>query len=889
MFETGLKIIDLICPFKKGGKIGIFGGAGVGKTVIIQELIRNVAQEHSGYSVFAGVGERSREGNDLIAEMTESGVLAKTAFAFGQMNEPPGARQRVALTGLTMAEYFRDEEGRDVLLFIDNIFRFTQAGSEVSALLGRMPSAVGYQPNLATEMAGLQERITSTKKGSITSLQAVFVPADDYTDPAPATTFAHLDSTIRLERSIAELGIYPAVDPLTSTSRVLDPNVVGQEHYEVAQETKRVLQRYRDLQDIIAILGIDELSEDDKATVARARRLQRFASQPFFVAEVFTGRPGAYVSIKDTVASFKEILEGKTDTLPEQAFFLAGTVDDVRANAEKLGRFRGRTTRPPALRLTLAPRLPVVSILLEIVTPERMAYSDTVDSVQLPGVEGELGRPARPRPAGQHARRRRAAHPQGRGGGELRHRRRVPPGPPGQGRGHGRDGRHGQRDRPRDRPGSATRGRARARDGLPRGGRPGRRPGPAPAGPPAHPRRRASSSGGPAAPPVGRLRQRHGGRRAIPLGIHARRPSRREVFRVEGGVALSGTVAISGAKNAALKMLAAATLTGERCRFTNVPEIEDVRVMVETLQHLGVVVDHPAPNVYEVASGDVDWLFVPLEAAAKMRASFMLLGPLLSRFGRVIISNPGGDRIGRRPVDLHVDAMRAMGAQIDYRYGYYYAQAPGRLRGTEVRFPFVSVMGTENAMLAATLAEGHTTIRPAAQEPEVDDLIDFLRKMGAEVQRTYPDTIEVEGRKRLRGADHHVVPDRIEAGTFAVAGAVTGGRITLTGAPCDHLALVPRGPRARRRRRLVRRRRHRHRRHGPRRRRFPGDRHRDRRLPRAGHRPAVTDVRPAHPGDRRLARSRDDLRGPPRMAVRTRPDGRPGRSRRQPARDHPWP
>ena len=330
VFETGLKIIDLICPFKKGGKIGIFGGAGVGKTVIIQELIRNVAQEHSGYSVFAGVGERSREGNDLIAEMTESGVLAKTAFAFGQMNEPPGARQRVALTGLTMAEYFRDEEGRDVLLFIDNIFRFTQAGSEVSALLGRMPSAVGYQPNLATEMAGLQERITSTKKGSITSLQAVFVPADDYTDPAPATTFAHLDSTIRLERSIAELGIYPAVDPLTSTSRVLDPNVVGQEHYEVAQEAKRVLQRYRDLQDIIAILGIDELSEDDKATVARARRLQRFASQPFFVAEVFTGRPGAYVSIKDTVASFKEILEGKTDTLPEQAFFLAGTVEDVR-------------------------------------------------------------------------------------------------------------------------------------------------------------------------------------------------------------------------------------------------------------------------------------------------------------------------------------------------------------------------------------------------------------------------------------------------------------------------------------------------------------------------------------------------------------------------------
>jgi F-type H+-transporting ATPase subunit beta len=338
VFETGLKIIDLICPFKKGGKVGIFGGAGVGKTVIIQELIRNVAQEHAGVSVFAGVGERSREGNDLIHEMTESGVIEKTAFVFGQMNEPPGARQRVGLTGLTMAEYFRDEEGRDVLLFIDNIFRFTQAGSEVSALLGRMPSAVGYQPNLATEMAALQERITSTKKGSITSLQAVFVPADDYTDPAPATTFAHLDSTIRLERSIAELGIYPAVDPLTSTSTILDPNVVGPEHYQVAQETKRVLQRYRDLQDIIAILGIDELSEEDKATVARARRLQRFASQPFFVAEVFTGRPGAYVSIKDSVASFKEILDGKADTLPEQAFFLAGTIDDVRQNAERLER-----------------------------------------------------------------------------------------------------------------------------------------------------------------------------------------------------------------------------------------------------------------------------------------------------------------------------------------------------------------------------------------------------------------------------------------------------------------------------------------------------------------------------------------------------------------------
>jgi F-type H+-transporting ATPase subunit beta len=336
VFETGLKVIDLICPFKKGGKIGIFGGAGVGKTVIIQELIRNVAQEHAGVSVFAGVGERSREGNDLIHEMTESGVIAKTAFVFGQMNEPPGARQRVGLTGLTMAEYFRDQEHLDVLLFIDNIFRFTQAGSEVSALLGRMPSAVGYQPNLATEMAALQERITSTKDGSITSLQAVFVPADDYTDPAPATTFAHLDSTIRLERAIAELGIYPAVDPLTSTSRVLDPNIVGQDHYDVARETQRVLQRFQDLEQIIAILGIDELSEEDKSTVARARRLQRFMSQPFFVAEVFTGREGKYVPINDTVASFKEILEGKVDTLPEQAFFLAGTIDDVRANADKL-------------------------------------------------------------------------------------------------------------------------------------------------------------------------------------------------------------------------------------------------------------------------------------------------------------------------------------------------------------------------------------------------------------------------------------------------------------------------------------------------------------------------------------------------------------------------
>jgi F-type H+-transporting ATPase subunit beta len=337
VFETGIKVIDLIAPFRRGGKVGVFGGAGVGKTVIIQELIRNIAAEHAGYSVFAGVGERSREGNDLIGEMTESGVLDKTVMVFGQMNEPPGARQRVGLTALTMAEYFRDVEGRDILLFIDNIFRFTQAGSEVSALLGRMPSAVGYQPTLATEMGHLQERITSTKKGSITSLQAIFVPADDYTDPAPATTFGHLDSTVRLERWIVELGIYPAVDPLASTSTVLDPRIVGEEHFEVAREVQRTLQRYKDLQDIIAILGMDELSEEDKITVGRARRLQRFMSQPFFVGEKFTGVAGKYVERKVTVRGFREILEGKHDSLPEQAFFMAGPIEDVVANAEKLG------------------------------------------------------------------------------------------------------------------------------------------------------------------------------------------------------------------------------------------------------------------------------------------------------------------------------------------------------------------------------------------------------------------------------------------------------------------------------------------------------------------------------------------------------------------------
>jgi F-type H+-transporting ATPase subunit beta len=343
MFETGVKVIDLIQPFLKGGKIGLFGGAGVGKTVIIQELINNVALKHGGFSVFAGVGERTREGNDLWVEFQEAGVIdlkdfpkSKAALIYGQMTEPPGARLRVALTGLTVAEYFRDNEGADTLLFIDNIFRFTQAGSEVSTLLGRMPSAVGYQPNLSTEMGELQERITSTKKGSVTSVQAVYVPADDLTDPAPATTFAHLDATTVLSRPLSELGIYPAVDPLASTSRILTPRVVGQEHYDVAQGVKRILQRYKDLQDIIAILGIDELSEEDKLTVARARKIQRFLSQPFHVAEQFTGIPGAYVKIADTVRSFKEVLDGKHDSIPEQAFYLKGSIEDVLAAAEKI-------------------------------------------------------------------------------------------------------------------------------------------------------------------------------------------------------------------------------------------------------------------------------------------------------------------------------------------------------------------------------------------------------------------------------------------------------------------------------------------------------------------------------------------------------------------------
>ena len=335
MLETGIKAVDLLCPYSKGGKIGLFGGAGVGKTVLIMELITNIATEHGGYSVFSGVGERTREGNDLYYEMRESGVIDKTALVFGQMNEPPGARMRIALTGLTMAEYFRDKENQDVLLFIDNIFRFVQAGSEVSALLGRMPSAVGYQPTLANELGALEERITSTKNGSITSVQAVYVPADDLTDPAPATTFAHLDATTVLSRAIVELGIYPAVDPLESTSRILDPAVVGQEHYEVARGVQATLQKYNELQDIISILGMDELSEEDKVTVARARKIQRFLSQPFHVAEVFSGIPGVYVPVEETVRGFKEILEGKHDDIPESCFLNAGTIDEVVARAKK--------------------------------------------------------------------------------------------------------------------------------------------------------------------------------------------------------------------------------------------------------------------------------------------------------------------------------------------------------------------------------------------------------------------------------------------------------------------------------------------------------------------------------------------------------------------------
>jgi len=336
MFETGIKVIDLLEPYSRGGKTGLFGGAGVGKTVLIMELINNIAKQQSGYSVFAGVGERTREGNDLWHEMMESGVIDKTALVFGQMNEPPGARARVALTGLSIAEYFRDEENRDVLLFIDNIFRFTQAGSEVSALLGRMPSAVGYQPTLATEMGELQDRITSTKNGSVTSVQAIYVPADDLTDPAPATAFAHLDATTVLSRSIAELGIYPAVDPLDSTSRILDPNIVGDDHYDTAQAVKMILQRYKDLQDIIAILGMDELSDEDKLVVSRARKVQRFLSQPFFVAEAFTGLSGKYVKLEETIKGFKEIIAGKHDSLPESAFYLVGTIEEAIEKAKTL-------------------------------------------------------------------------------------------------------------------------------------------------------------------------------------------------------------------------------------------------------------------------------------------------------------------------------------------------------------------------------------------------------------------------------------------------------------------------------------------------------------------------------------------------------------------------
>jgi F-type H+-transporting ATPase subunit beta len=373
LLETGLKVIDLVAPFSKGGKVGAYGGAGVGKTVVIQELIRNIATEHGGFSVFAGVGERSREGNDLWNEMKASGVIDKTVMVFGQMNEPPAVRFRIGLTGLTMAEFFRDEEGQDVLLFIDNIYRYTLAGMEVSALLGRMPSAVGYQPTLATEMGELQERITSTKRGSITSFQAIYVPADDYTDPGVVTSFGHLDAVIALERSIAEQGLYPAVDPLTSTSRVLDPAIVGQDHYNVALQVQRVLQRYKDLQDVIAILGIEELSEDDKVTVARARKIQRFLSQPMFVAEAYTGRAGRYVPREETVRGFKEILEGKHDALPEQAFFMQGTIDDVVAEAAKMG------------------AAGIMTIKVDIVTAERLVFSEDADIVMVPGVDGELG------------------------------------------------------------------------------------------------------------------------------------------------------------------------------------------------------------------------------------------------------------------------------------------------------------------------------------------------------------------------------------------------------------------------------------------------------------------------------------------------------------------
>jgi F-type H+-transporting ATPase subunit beta len=365
ILETGIKVVDLLAPYSKGGKIGLFGGAGVGKTVVIMELIHNIAIEHGGYSVFGGVGERTREGNDLWLEMKESKVLEKACLVFGQMNEPPGARARVGLSALTAAEYFRDEEGQDVLLFIDNIFRFTQAGSEVSALLGRIPSAVGYQPTLSTDLGELQERITSTKSGSITSVQAIYVPADDLTDPAPATTFSHLDATTVLSRQIAELGIYPAVDPLDSTSRILSPLVLGEEHYQVARSVQKVLQRYKDLQDIIAILGMDELSEDDKLLVSRARKIQRFLSQPFFVAEQFTGIPGKYVRLEDTIKSFQEIVEGKHDDLPEQAFYMVGTIEEAIEMAS--------------------------TVKLELVTPERLLVSEEVDEVIAPGHEGEFG------------------------------------------------------------------------------------------------------------------------------------------------------------------------------------------------------------------------------------------------------------------------------------------------------------------------------------------------------------------------------------------------------------------------------------------------------------------------------------------------------------------
>ena len=868
VFETGLKIIDLICPFKKGGKIGIFGGAGVGKTVIIQELIRNVAQEHAGVSVFAGVGERSREGNDLIHEMTESGVIAKTAFVFGQMNEPPGARQRVGLTGLTMAEYFRDEEGRDVLLFIDNIFRFTQAGSEVSALLGRMPSAVGYQPNLATEMAGLQERITSTKKGSITSLQAVFVPADDYTDPAPATTFAHLDSTIRLERNIAELGIYPAVDPLTSTSRVLDPLVVGQEHYDVAQETKRVLQRYRDLQDIIAILGIDELSEEDKATVARARRLQRFASQPFFVAEVFTGRPGSL-----------RLDQGHRRVVQ-------GDPRGQHRHPARAGVLPGRHHRRRPRERREAGRADVMPLLLEIVTPgaARVHRRRSIRS-SCPGSEGELGVLPHHAPLVSML-----------GVGELRIRK------------------GGEEEvfaivggflqvRPdkvvvmaetADMASEidlekAEEARREAERALETGFHEGADL--APHGPSSSRRSSASAS------PSGATARVRGAADRPGLMADARpfhweyrpEPVAREVFRIEGGRPLQR----DGADQRGQERRPQAARGGDphrRALPVHQRSRDRGRARHGRDAHRPGGRRRPSRRRMSTRSprATSTGCSCRWRPPRRMRASFILLGPLLTRFGEVIISNPGGDRIGRRPVDLHVDAMRALGAQIDYRYGYYFAKAPGRLRGGDITFPFVSVMGTENAMLAATLAEGHT--------------IDPPRRPGTGGRR--PHRIP-----RRRWAPRSAGPRPTRSRSRVASGfagrsigssrtgsrrarsssrrAVTGGRVTLEGAPVRPPGGVHRDDGPCRRRRLVRRRYHRSRRHGAPRHGLSAVRRRDRRRTRASpptssrrRRVLLTQAQGASRVHEAIFEDRLE------WLAELRSDGRRGGDRGQPPRDH---